>query len=140
MNLDGLRVALYSALNVSGLTSQLSTAYSPLAAIFYEIAPQVDDSGSAAAFPVVVFNITSDVGFNDKGATGTNAIVQVDVYSRLHTTQAEAIGEIVHGLLHRQALAFTGHVTTECEAAETMTDADGETRRCMLRFRVIAAG
>lgn len=140
MNLDGLRVALYSALNVSGLTSQLSTAYSPLAAIFYEIAPQVDDSGSAAAFPLVVFNITSDSGFNDKGSTGTDAIVQVDVYSRLHTTQAEAIGEIVHGLLHRQALAFAGHVTTECEAAETMTDADGETRRCMLRFRVIAAG
>ena len=139
MNLDGLRTALYSALNVSGLTSQLSTAYSPLAAIFYEIAPQVDDSGSPSAFPLVVFDITSDTGYNDKGVTGTNAIVQVDVYSRLHTTQVEAIGETVHGLLHRQALAFTGHITTECEGVETMTDADGETRRCMLRFRVIAA-
>jgi len=139
MNLDGLRTALYSALNVSGLTSQLSTAYSPLAAIFNEIAPQVDDSGSPSAFPYVTYRITSDVGYNDKGATGTNAIVQVDVYSRLHTTQAEDIGKIVHGLLHRQALAFTGHITTECESIETMTDADGETRRCMLRFRVVAA-
>jgi len=81
MNLDGLRTALYTALNVSGLTSQLSTAYSPLAAIFYEIAPQVDDSGSPSAFPFVVYDITSDTGYNDKGATGTNAIVQIDVYS-----------------------------------------------------------
>ena len=139
MNLDGLRTALFTKLNVSGLTSQLSTAYSPLAAIFNEIAPQVDDSGNPSAFPYVTFNITSDVGYNDKGVTGTNAIVQVDVYSRLHTTQVEAIGEIVHGLLHRQALAFAGHITTECEGIETMTDADGETRRCMLRFRVVAA-
>ena len=138
MNLDALRTALFSKLNVSGLTSQLSTAYSPLAAIFYEIAPQAADSGAANAFPYVLFDITTDTGFNDKGVTGTNAVVQVDVYSRLHTTQVEAIGEIVHGLLHRQALSFTGHITTECESIETMTEPDGETRRCLMLFRVLA--
>lgn len=139
MNLDGLRTAIYTALNVSGLTSQLSSAYSPLVPIFYEIAPQASDSGDPARFPFVVFNITSDVGYNDKGVTGTNALLQVDVYSRLHTTQAEAIGEIVHGLLHRQNLTFTGHIATECESAQSMTDADGETRRCLMLFRIIAA-
>jgi len=139
VNLDALRTAIYTALNVSGLTSQLSASYSPLVPIFYEIAPQASDSGNAALFPFVVFNITSDVGYNDKDTTGTNAIVQVDVYSRLHTTQVEAIGEIVHGLLHRQNLSFAGHITTECESVQTMTDADGETRRCLMLFRVIAA-
>lgn len=139
MNLDALRTAIYTALNVSGLKSKLSTAYAPLVPVFYEIAPQSSDSGNAALFPFVIFNITSDVGYNDKGATGTNAIVQVDIYSRLHTTQAEVIGETVHGLLHRQNLSFPGHITTECESVQTMTDADGETRRCMMLFRVIAA-
>jgi hypothetical protein len=132
-----LRTAIFTALNVTALTSLLTTEYT-IPAVFHEDAPQADDSGAAAYFPFVSFTVPSDVGLNDKGTLGTNALVQVDVWSRLGTTQCETIAQKVFDLLARQPLSVTGHIDTECEAMEFSLDPDGITRRALLRFRVVA--
>jgi hypothetical protein len=138
MNPVGLRQAIFTKLNVSSLTALLTTQYGGLPAVFHEKAPQADDSGSALYFPYVSFWQITDVGFNDKLTNGISALVQVDVWSRLDTTQCEAIAKAVYDLLHRQPLMLTGQFTTECESMDFQRDPDGKTRHGILRFRVLA--
>jgi hypothetical protein len=137
MNPSALRSAIFAKLNVAGLTGLLSSKYA-LPAVFHEKAPQVNDSGAAAFFPYVSFWQVTDIGFNTKGGNGSNVIVQVDVWSRVDTVQCEAIAKVVYDLLHRQQLAFSGHITTECESMDFQRDPDGKTRHGMIRFRVMA--
>ena len=138
MNPVAVRQAVFTKLNVSGLTSLLTTGYGGLPAVFHEKAPQVDDSGSASFFPYVSFWQVTDIGFNDKLTNGIEAIIQVDVWSRLDTTQCEAIAKKVYDLLHRQPLTLTGHFSTDCESMDFQRDPDGKTRHGILRFRVLA--
>jgi hypothetical protein len=137
MNPAALRSAIFTKLNVTGLTGLLASGYS-LPAVFHEAAPQVDDSGSAAHFPYVSFWQVTDIGFNTDDHNGTSAIVQVDIWSRLNNSQCEAIAKVVYGLLHRQALVFAGWINTECESIEFQRDPDGKTRHGILRFRVLS--
>jgi hypothetical protein len=138
MNPVELRQAIFAKLNIINLTTLLTTSYGGLPAIFHEKAPQTDDSGSALYFPYISFWQVTDIGFNTKDANGLNAIVQVDVWSRVDTTQCEAIAKAVYDLLHRQPLMLTGQFTTECESMDFQRDPDGKTRHGILRFRVLA--
>jgi len=133
-----LRGAVFAKLNVSAITSLLSAEYGAIPAVFHDTALQAPDSGAGDYFPYVSFSVVSDIGFNTSDANGTNAIVQVDVWSRLGTTQCETIAQAVYDQLHRTSLAVTGHITTECEAMDFTLDPDGITRRGLLRFRVLA--
>jgi len=132
-----LRTAIFTALNVTALTSLLTTEYT-IPAVFHEDAPQADDSGAAAYFPFVSFQTVNIAAYNTDEFTGENAIVQVDVWSRLGTTQCETIAQKVFDLLARQDLAIEGHVSTQCELMTYTLDPDGITRRCVLQFRVLA--
>lgn len=132
-----LQTAVFSALNVAGLTALLSTSYT-LGAIAHGRIQQVGDSGESAFFPYVVFTFPVDVGFDDKDSSGTDATLQVDVWSRSNTTEVKAIADKVMELLHRQALAVTGHITTERIGIAYDMEQDGITRRAMLTFRILA--
>jgi len=133
-----LRGAVFAKLNVSAITSLLSAEYGAIPAVFHDTALQAQDSGAGDYFPYVSFSVVSDTGLNDKGVSGTNALVQVDVWSRLGTTQCETLAQAVYDQLHRSALSVDGHIITECEAIDFTLDPDGITRRGLLRFRVLA--
>jgi hypothetical protein len=137
MNPVELQTAIYSRLNHSSVTAMLTAGYG-LPAIFSEWAPQVNDSGDPAFFPFVTFSFPSSSEYDDKGDEGQNSVVQVDVWSRVGTVEVKMIAAAVRARLHRQDLAVTGHITTQCEAMDFSRDPDGVTRRGLLSFRVLA--
>lgn len=128
MTLEELQTAVYSKLSgLSGLTG-----------VYFEIAPQDEDGASLVPFPYATFSVPSYTPYDDKGQNGGNAIVQIDVWSRDTSTERVELADAVYAALHRQPLSVTGHIDTVMDAAELSIDPDGETRRAMLRARVIA--
>jgi len=137
MNPVELQAAIYARLNVAGITALLTASYG-VTAIFNEWVPQVTDAGDPAFFPFVTMSFPASTEYDDKTATGQNSIVQIDVWSRVNSTQVKVIAKAVYDALHRQALAVTGHVTTQIEDMTFERDPDGITRRGRLSFRVLA--
>jgi hypothetical protein len=137
MNPIELQTAIYARLNHASITATLSTAYG-VTAVFNEWVPQLTDSGDPLGFPFVTFSFPASTAFDDKTATGQDSLVQVDVWARNNGTGIKVLGQAVYDRLHRQALAVTGHITTQCEGMVYERDPDGITRRCRMSFRVLA--
>jgi len=133
MNPEQLQQAVYTALNVAGIISLLGTG-----GIMNEWSGQVLDSADPAPFPRITFSFPASVPFETKDGTGQRSVVQVDVWSRVNTSQIKTIAKAVYEALHRQALAVTGHITTELKSMDFSRDPDGITRRGMLLFEVVA--
>lgn len=141
MRPEEIQQSVYDALNVSAITSLLSTAHSETP-IWTQGAPQVDDAASADYFPYITLEFVADGGFYTKDDPGSDATVQVDVWHRTASELAlKAIARQVFLALHRQDLAgLTGHITTECEDMRFFTDDDGITRRALIEFRILSLG
>lgn len=137
MNPVELQNAIYARLNDVSVTALLTTGYGS-AAIFNEWVPQVTDAGDPAFFPFVTFSFPASGPFDDKGDVGQSSLVQVDIWSRVNSTQVKAIAAAVYARLHRQVLSVTGHITTDCEGMDFERDPDGITRRGRLTFRVLS--
>ena len=137
MNPVELQAAIYARLNVVGITALITASYG-VTAIFNEWVPQVTDAGDPAFFPFVTMSFAASTEYDDKTATGQNSLVQIDVWSRANSTQVKVIAKAVYDALHRQALAVTGHLTTQIEDMTFERDPDGITRRGRLSFRVLA--
>jgi hypothetical protein len=133
MSAEQLQQALYTALNVSGITAQLGTG-----GLKNEWASQVVDAALPTAFPFITMTFPAMVPFSDKGVIGYSATVQVDIWDRDNGLRLKVLADDVSELLDRQALGVTGHVSTDREDMQFMRDPDGITRRAMLRFRVLA--
>ena len=136
-----LQQAIYDALDVVAVTGLL-TSEPTETPIWTQAAPQVDDAADAGQFPFITMVFAGDEGFTTKDQSGTEAIVQVDIW---HQTASElalkAIARQVFLALHRVALGgLTGHITTECENMEFLTENDGVSRRAIVQFRVLALG
>lgn len=138
MRHDQLIQAVYDGLNVTAVTSLLTTAYSPMVAIFSADAPQVADAHAEGNFPFVSFLIVSDETLPTKELFGMNAVVQIDVWHRTASMKAlTLVSKAVFDALNRQAMAgITGHIDTVLEGADYTTEPDGKTKRAMLEFRV----
>ena len=134
-----VRTAFYNLLNVTGVTSQLSTAYG-VPAIFWEQAPQVSDPSSDAGFPYITCLQVGDPGFSTKDAVGTSALIQVDVWSRLQTGECEAVAQACFTALDRADIVATlpSFVRLDCEGMAFSRDPDGITRRALMTFRLVA--
>lgn len=130
--------AVYDGLNVSAVTSLLSTAYAPLVAIFSADAPQVADAEKDSDFPFVSFLIVADQTMRTKLDFGMDATVQIDVWHRTPSMAAlTTVSKAVFEALNRQSMAgVTGHIETVLENVDYSTEPDGRTKRAMLEFRV----
>jgi hypothetical protein len=134
-----LQQAIYTALNVASVTSLLTTQYAGVPAIFSDV-PQASDSELPAFFPFIVIGGDTISPNNDKDKTGGNAIVQIDVFSRLTTfSEVKAIAAAVDLVIQRQPLTITGAtwVTTELEGVDFDRDPDGLTKRAIMQYRVL---
>ena len=137
MNPVELQTAIHTRLNATSVTSLLTASYGTTA-IFNEWVPQVTDAGDPAFFPFITMSFPASTAYDDKGEIGQSSVVQIDVWSRVNTTQVKAIAKAVYDRLHRQDLGVTGHITTQCEDMVFERDPDGITRRGRLSFRVLA--
>jgi hypothetical protein len=138
MNPAAIQQAIYNALNVTALTGLLTASYG-VSAIFTDI-PQVNDAGDPAYFPLVFLSFPSSTPFDTKSNLGGSYIVQVDVWSRSNSeAQVKSIAAKVYDLLHRQPLTIAGvtHITTDIERMDFVREPDGETRRCLMQYRVL---
>ena len=139
MKADDLQQAVYTRLNNSAVTSLLSTAYSPLVAIFTDV-PQYADGEAEANFPYITIGADTITPFDDKDKTGGNALVQIDIWARATSMLGiKTIADAVDARLRRQPLSISGatHITTELESSTPSRDLDGKTKRVLSLYRVI---
>jgi len=128
--------AAYTLLNVSGVTSLLSSSYG-VPAIFQVGQVPRNDAGDALYFPYVTFSVPSDGDYSDKLTVGGDAIVQVDTWDR--SGSALVTGDLLRAVFlatARQAWSVPGFITCEREAYEMRMDPDGLTSHGILRLRV----
>lgn len=135
---SGIQTAIYANLNVAGVTGLLSTAYG-VSAIFTDV-PQVADSEAPGAFPYLTYS-ASIAPFATDDLTGGSAVIQIDIWSRNASQLANAaLADAVIGVMDRQALSVTGHITTEFESLSWVRDPDGLTLHGIALFRSLHLG
>jgi hypothetical protein len=139
MKSSALQQAVYTRLNNSSVTSLLSTAYSPLTAIFTDV-PQSIDAEKEANFPFITIGADTVTPFDDKDNNGGNAIVQIDIWARAASMlNLKALADAVDARMRRQALSISGvtHITTELDSCVFTRDPDGKTKRALILYRVL---
>ncbi len=139
MKADDLQTAVYTRLNDSAVTSLLSTAYAPLAAIFTDV-PQAADSELESAFPFITIGADTINPFDSKDDLGGSAIVQIDIWDRASSMlDLKAVVDSVDGRMRRQPLNIAGvtHITTELDSCVFSRDPDGKTKRALILYRVL---
>lgn len=139
MKSAALQQAIYTRLNDTSVTSLLSTAYAPLAAIFTDV-PQAADPEKESDFPLVVIGAGTIAPYDTKDAPGGSALVQIDVWDRATSMlDLKAVCDAIDARLRRQSLSISGatHITTELESVTFARDPDGKTKRALILYRVL---
>ena len=98
--MNAIAAAIFTKLNISSLTDLLADT-DPVS-IYQAQAPD------QAQYPFVVFNKQSDTEDNDTRHRVVNTIYQVRGFTKSKMKDAQAIAEVVDGLLHNQSLTITG--------------------------------
>lgn len=133
MNGDGLQRGLYTKLaNYAPLTALVTGIYADV--------PQALDSEDGNSFPFVTIGQDTLTGWDTKTTEGTNALCQIDIWSRSHNIlEAKQIASEITDALNDTALTIVGasHVLTKVESATFMRDPDGKTKRGMMMVRVL---
>lgn len=139
MKADDLQQAVFNQLNHSSVTNLLSSAYSPLVAIFSDV-PEAPDSEAESYFPFISFGQNTITAFDEKDKVGGNALVQINIWARSTSMLGiKAIADAVDARLRRQALSIAGatHITTELESSTPIPELDGKTKRILSIYRVL---
>lgn len=139
MKADDLQQAVYNRLNDASVTALLSTAYSPLAAIFTDV-PQAADSEQQSYFPFITIGADTINPFDSKDDLGGSAIVQIDVWDRRASMlDLKTVADAVDARMRRQPLSIAGvtHITTELDSVNFSRDPDGKTKRALILYRVL---
>jgi hypothetical protein len=93
-----------------------------------------------ANFPYVVIGQDTLSPFDTKTDNGTNALCQIDVWSRQNNlTEAKNVGTAVYDVLQKGSLTISGahHILTRAVGQAYSTDPDGHTKRGLLTFTVM---
>ena len=98
--MNALAAAIYTKINVSAVTDLLADTEYP--SIYQNQAPD------NALYPFLVYNKQSDTEDNDTAHRVVNTIYQVRAFTKASMKSAQAIMEVVDGLLHNQPLSITG--------------------------------
>jgi hypothetical protein len=138
MNTEAVQAAFFAKMTEDAwLVSALSQSWGA-PAIFNHV-PQVVDPESNSLFPYVSFGAGVAVPFDTKTDFGSEASIQVDIWSRERgELQVRELSSAVRALLHHQALEIAGahHIMTLCDSVTVSTDPDGVTRRALMLFTV----
>ena len=125
-----LQQAIFSALNVSAVTSDLSCG------VF-------DDVPQNASYPYIALGEETAVDFSVKDIQGGDLSVNIHVWSQYKgSKETKQIMDKIHDLLHNINLSVTGFnlINLRFEFSDIMRDPDGITRHGVMRFRAIILG
>lgn len=122
--------AIYSALNVSALTSDLSCAV-------------LDEVKQSQNYPFLTIGEETAIDYSTKDVVGGEYTVNIDVWSQYKgSKETKQIMDKVHDLLHNKNLSVTGFnlINLRFEFSDILRDPDGVTRHGVMRFRAVILG
>jgi len=125
-----LQSSIYTALNVSAITSTLSCG----------VYDEVIDGNS---YPFITMGEETAIDYSTKNLVGAETTINIHIWSRYKgSKQTKEIMDKVHDLLHDISLSVTGVnlINLRFEYSDIMRDPDGITRHGVMRFRAITLG
>lgn len=125
-----LQQTLYSALNVSAITTDLSCGV-------------YDDVPQSAAYPYIAIGEETSIDYSVKDTQGGETTINLHIWSQYKgSKETKQIMDKIHDLLHNSSLSVSGFnlINLRYEFSDIMRDPDGITRHGVMRFRAIILG
>lgn len=125
-----LQQALFTALNVSALKTDLSCAV-------------LDEVTQDQSYPFITLGEETTIDYGTKSQNGGETTVNIHIWSQYKgSKECKQIMDKVHDLLHDSNLSVTGFNLVNCrfEYSDIVRDPDGVTRHGIMRFRAIILG
>lgn len=125
-----LQQAIYTALNVSAMTTDLSCTV-------------LDEVKSNQSYPFLTIGEETAIDYSTKDIQGGEFTVNIDVWSQYKgSKECKQIMDKVHDLLHDNSLNVSGFnlINLRFEFSDVLRDPDGVTRHGVMRFRAIILG
>jgi len=125
-----LQSSIYTALNVSAITSTLSCGV-------------YDEVVEGNSYPFITLGEETAIDYSTNNLVGAETTVNVHIWSRYKgSKETKEIMDKIHDLLHDVSLTVTGVnlINLRFEYSDIMRDPDGITRHGVMRFRAITLG
>jgi hypothetical protein len=125
-----LQSSVYTALNVSAITSTLSCGV-------------YDEVVEGNSYPFITLGEETVIDYSTNNLVGAETTINIHVWSRYKgSKETKEIMDKVHDLLHDISLTVTGVnlINLRFEYSDIMRDPDGITRHGVMRFRAITLG
>ncbi len=125
-----LQTTIYSALNVSAITTALNCGV-------------YDEVVESASYPFISLGEETAIDYSTKNQNGGEYTINIHIWSQYKgSKQTKEIMDKVHDLLHDIDLTVSGFnlINLRFEFSDIMRDPDGVTRHGVMRFRAIILG
>ena len=125
-----LQTAIYTALNVSAITTTLGCGV-------------YDEVIEGNTYPFISLGEETTIDYSTMTAVGSETTINIHIWSQYKgSKQTKEIMDKIHDLLHDINLTVTGFnlINLRFEYSDIMRDTDGVTRHGVMRFRAIILG
>lgn len=122
--------AIYSALNVSAITSDLNCAV-------------VDEATNDQSYPYIALGLGRVDDYSTKDLDGGEYDLNFDIWSQYKgAKECKQIMDKIHDLLHDSSISVSGFnlINLRLDYSDILRDPDGVTRHGVMRFRAIILG